>query len=79
MVKQIFSFLRWQINKFTWVDYTWFLGAGMIGAGWESKGVVFYLGLLVVWTIVVGGLVKMQWLRWKDERKELLDTIKNSK
>ena len=79
MVKQILSFLRWQFSKLEWHDYVWFLGAGMIGAGWESKGLLFYAGLLIVWFMIVGGLVKMQWQRWKVERKELLETIRDSK
>lgn len=79
MVKQIFAFLRWQFARFKWHDYVWFLGSGMIGAGWETKGALFYSGVFMLLCLAFGAMVKSQWRSWKEERKELFETIKDSK
>jgi hypothetical protein len=79
MVKQIFSFVRWQVARFTWSDYLWFLACGMVGFGWEQKGLVFFLGMFLIFVILFSSLVGSQWERWKEERKQLLETIKDSK
>jgi hypothetical protein len=78
MVKQIFAFIRWNFSRMKWHDYVWIIACGMIGAGWDEKGLLFITGGLVALTMIFGALIKLQWLRWKLEREELLNTIKDS-
>lgn len=79
MVKKIWAFIRWNFSRMKWHDYAWILGCGMVGAGWETEGAVFYGGVLIMLSIIFGGLIKLQWDRWKAEREDLFETIKDSK
>ena len=79
MVKQILSFLRWQLARFKWDDYLWFIGCGMVGWGFSKNDLVMYLGIAIITGILLSSMIKSQWQRWKEERKELLETIKDSK
>ena len=79
MVKKIFGFLHWQFSRFKWHDSLWFVGCFLIGAGWSGNNVMLYLGIGIMVTMFFGGIIKIQWDRWKAERKELLKTIKDPK
>lgn len=79
MVKQVFSFLRWQVSRFKWSDYLWFSAWVAVAADWETKGIVFFIGITAILTMTFGYLLGVQWSRWKEERKQLLSTIKDSK
>jgi hypothetical protein len=78
-MKQVLAFIRWNFNRMKWHDYLWMLGCGLTGAGYVGEhDAMFYIGGLIIVSMCFGALIKFQWLRWKMEREELLNTIKNS-
>jgi hypothetical protein len=78
-MKQVLAFIRWNFSNLKWHDYLWMISCGMVGAGWNSEGLLFFSGLAIMLAMAIGGLITLQWRRWKMEREQLLDTIKDSK
>lgn len=79
MVKDIWSFIKWQVSRFKFDDYLWFIGFGLIGAGIADNKDLIYIGIFVVSTGMICSMVKSQWSRWKEERRELIEKIKGAK
>lgn len=77
-MKEIFNFILWQLKKWKWTDYLWFTGCGMMGIGWQGNEYVFIVGTTIVLIMMFGALISMQWERYKRDRNQLFDTIKNS-
>lgn len=79
MVKEVADFLRWQAKRLEWDDYTWAVGCFLIGAGINDNKSMLLAGAFVLFGTIIASLIRMQWRRWKSERKELLETIRDSK
>lgn len=79
MVKQVLSFIRWQFLRIKWHDYLWTAAVLMTVVGWNENGVLVIVGLSTMIAMMFGFLFKVQWQRWKSERKDLFNSIKNSK
>lgn len=77
-MKNIISFIKWQFSKYKPIDYLWFLAAALIGAGINSLNVLFHIGMAMFLLLSIVALVKMQWQSWKEERRNLLNSIKDS-
>jgi len=85
-MKELWSFLTWQWTKFEFWQKCWIVSAAFFGAALVSEPpYVFYLSLVPM-IVVLGSMLKWviwdgsksQWERYQKEKKELLDTIKNS-
>ena len=78
-MKEILSFVRWQLKKWKWHDYLWFIGTLMVGFGWKDEGVVFFLGCFICFSIIFGYVIGIQWDAYKRDRNKMFDTIKDGK
>lgn len=78
-LKEVFDFVKWQIRKWKWHDYLWMSACFMVSFDFEKKGTMFMTGMSLALVMFFGMLVKWQWDSWKRERRELLETIKESK
>ncbi len=78
-LKEILSFLKWQIRQWKWHDYLWFAACFMVSFDFENKGTVFVIGITIAVIMILSTLTKWQWNNWKREREELLKTIKDGK
>lgn len=76
-MKEFFKFIKWQVSKWKWHDYLWFLGCGLVGAGFHNPQLLM-AGAIIVFTMIFSYMVKTQWNRYKEERNKLFDTIKDS-
>lgn len=79
MVKQIFSFIKWQIRRWNFEDYLWSLGFVLLSVGFIVDQRIAIVGSFIICGILFKMLVCGQWDKWKEERKQLLETIKDSK
>lgn len=85
-MKEIFRFLAWQWSKWEFWQKCFILTAPFLGASlalpepWASwVGLIPMLtvfGFMVKWFIVDG--IKSAWAKYKAERNQLFDTIKDS-
>lgn len=78
-IREVLSFIKWQIRQWKWHDYLWFTACGMIGADFADKGNVFFAGVFIALVMMLGTMFKWQWDSWKREREDLLKTIKDGK
>jgi len=89
-MKEVWLFLKWKWAKFTFADKCWFGGAFLVGSGtyemWTHPqdpiplrvlvGFGLWFTVLTKWFIV--DQIKDQWLKYKKEKSELFNTIKES-
>lgn len=86
-MKEVWAFLRWQAARFNTGDWIWFVGCGFIGAGIsaspERAPTLYTIGGLVMASLFVKWFIwdtaRSQWDRYKREKAELFNTIKEGK
>jgi ABC-type nickel/cobalt efflux system permease component RcnA len=87
-MKEVIGFLRWQISKYKFSDWVWFVGCGLIGSGLAASeaetsktmliaGGALLLTLMLKW--MIWDTTRSQWDRYKREKANLFKTIKEGK
>lgn len=90
-MKEVWYFLKWKWSKYTFTDKCWFIGAFFIGSAtydmyfhpeqgtpWQAVvGFGLWFTILLKWMFV--DTIKEQWQRYKKEKAELLNTIKEGR
>lgn len=83
---KVFDFFKWKIRQATLSDWAWGLGCALMGAGvvrYEDDGKYYIIAGSALWftiiffEIIIAG-IKRDYQRFKEERNNLFDTIKNS-
>jgi len=88
-MKTFFAFLKWHWNSWDLYQKFWILGAAFFGAGITDYYTTGQPGLAIklAWTLWMLVFIKWffwdtvvhSWKRFKDERKELFNTIDKGK